>query len=701
MREKIVALALLLVGGLVYQPLTAQRKVCGFDELHEKNLANSAEFRQRDAESELQYQAYVNSPNKTASVVKTIPVVVHVIQTSNHNLVTMDMITSQIEVLNEDFRKKPGTPGDGMGVDTEYEFCLASIDPNGCPTDGVNRIVNPALAYHDRNVAQAQMKGLSQWDPYRYLNIWVPRTIETTSSNGDVIGYATFPTNLAVQSNLDGVVIHSGFFGRNTSPQYGGRTTTHEIGHWLGLYHPFQGGCTGASSTNCTIFGDRVCDTPQAFEANFNCPTGVNSCVDSPFDYPDQIDNYMDYADGGCQSRFTQGQKDRMDYHTVNYRSILISANNLSVTGCDGSPAPGCAPTADFIASNAYSCPSYTVQFTDISVGPATSWNWTFQGGTPATSTDQNPVVTYSAPGTYDVTLAVTNSMGNATESKSSYVTISSSVAPPLQEGFESATTLPLGWSLFDGDGATAWEVVTGVGSNGSNQCMKVNNFKAENAGSADDLITNSVNLAYSTEAWLTFDRCYKRFNGFQVDTLRVAASIDCGNTWTLLEERSGIDVTTVGGFSSGLEFIPNASSTWVTDSIRLDSFVGNDAVKIRFQVVSGNGQSMYIDNVNLGFVPVNAADAVNLDWSMSVAPNPFTERLSINYDIAKASELTLSLTDLSGKVIYSQSTGRQAPGNYQISLPDNVVNGLAAGLYFLRGESQFGNITRKLIKQD
>ncbi|HHG85431.1 MAG TPA: PKD domain-containing protein, partial [Bacteroidetes bacterium] len=575
-----------------------------------------------------------------------------------------------------------------------------TIDPNGCPTDGVNRIVNPALAYHDRNVAQAQMKALSQWDPYRYLNIWVPRTIETNSTNGAVIGYATFPFNLATQPNLDGVVIHSGFFGREGDPQYLGRTTTHEVGHWMGLFHTFQGGCAGASSASCTLFGDHVCDTPQAANPNFNCPSGVNSCTDTPIDHPDQIDNYMDYADGICQSRYTQGQKDRMDYHVINYRSILISANNLTVTGCDGSAAPGCSPTADFLASNISSCPNYAVQFTDDSQGPATSWNWTFQNGTPSTSTDQNPLITYANPGTFDVTLSVTNSHGTANVTKSSFITISAPSAPPFSEDFESLTTLPIGWTFYDGDGATQWELVTGVGNN-SNKCVKINNFKADNAGSNDNLITNSYDLSFAIAAELTFDRCYKRYNGFQVDTLRIGVSTDCGESWTIVDERSGVNVTTVGGFSSGLEYIPNASSAWVTDTIDLNTFIGNNAVKFRFQVTSGNGQSMYLDNVNLTFISVGAAEASQLDWSMAVSPNPFSNSLSVNYDLAKASKLKITLLDITGKVIWEQAKTRQIPGKYQEKLPEGLISNLPNGLYFLKGESQLGSITHKLIKQD
>lgn len=699
--QKLFAALILLAGSFSIASVHAQNHSCGFDELLDQNQQQNPAVIQAIEKAELGYQEYTERSNRVAGGVVTIPVVVHVIQSSNHNLVTMVDIQSQIDILNEDYRKMANTPGDGLGVDTYYEFCLASIDPNGCPTDGVIRIVDPVLAYHNRDVAQAQMKGASQWSPYKYLNMWVPRVIDTPGQGGgSVIGYATFPTNLAIQSSLDGVVIHSGFFGRYSDQQYQGRTATHEVGHWMGLYHTFQGGCTGSSSTNCTSQGDRVCDTPQAMEANYQCPSGVNSCVDTPVDNPDQIDNYMDYADGTCQSRFTQGQKDRMDYFMVNFRGQLIAPANTVASGCDGSTSPGCAPDADFSAKNLASCPNNMVEFTDESFGPATSWSWTFQGGTPATSTDQNPTVSYSAAGTYTVTLDVTNSFGTASETKTSYITITDPMLPPLVESFEASTNLPSGWTSINFDESTGWEVVA-VPSTDGNNAIKVNNYGNFNNGSNDDLISPSLNLSHTTEASISFDRCYKRYNPQTLDTLRVDVSTDCGDSWTNLYDKTGIDLVTVGGFASAFEFVPSPTSDWFSDTISLDSFVGFSEVKIRFRCTSGAAQALYLDNINMNFTAVSAAEAAENNWSLNVGPNPFTDRLDINFEMVKPSNMEVKLLDITGKVLYRHNMGRQAPGMHRESVDATALNSLAPGIYFLRAETQFGTIVRKLVKMN
>ncbi|MEM6268169.1 MAG: M43 family zinc metalloprotease [Bacteroidota bacterium] len=699
--DKLLATAFVLILGAFSGQLQAQKHDCGTHDLFEHT--QDPQMLRTYEQAETEYREYLKTPRRS-SVVRTIPVVVHVVQSSNHNLVTMEDIQSQIDILNEDFRKITGTPGDGQGVDTEYEFCLASIDPNGCPTDGVVRVVDPQLAYHDRNVAQATMKGASQWDPYRYLNMWVPRVIDTQSSQGgEVIGYATFPNNLGIQTNLDGVVIHSGFFGRFSNQQYQGRTGTHEVGHWMGLFHTFQNGCQGASSTTCTVQGDRVCDTPQAIEPNYNCPSGVNSCTDTPFDNDDQIDNYMDYADGVCQSQFTAGQKDRMDFFMINFRGQLIAASNTAATGCDGSMSPGCTPRADFFAENEASCPGQLIQFRDNSFGPATSWNWSFAGGTPNTSSMQNPTISYANPGTYGVTLEVTNAFGNDTETKSGFITVAGPINPPIAEDFDASTSLPIDWTVLNPDLATTWEVAAGVDPNGGN-AIKVNNYIADefgafNEGSNDDLITQAINLSNATEAFVTYERCYKRFNPTTLDTLRLAVSTDCGDNWTQVKEATGLDLVTVAGFSSAFEYVPNANSAWVTDTVRLDSFVGSGTVKLRFRVTSGAAQSVYLDNINLGFVAVSSAEAANSIWSLNVGPNPFTERLEVRYALAKPAEMEFSITDLTGRVLHSVALGRKAPGNHVARIPSATLSSLAPGVYFLRADSPLGTITRKLVK--
>lgn len=694
--KTIVAFAAVILAALGL-PLQAQQHVCGTDQLMEKRLQQYPELREHQEQAELQYQSYVEniSTNRRAGGVQTIPVVVHIIQTSAVETVSDADVYSQIDVLNEDFRKIAGTAGDGGGVDTQYEFCLASIDPSGCPTDGINRLINPGLAFHNQD-DEALLKGLIQWDPSMYLNIWVPRTIETSNSAGSVIGYATFPTWITFQPQLDGIVVHSGFFGRNSNPTYIGRTTTHEVGHWLGLFHTFQSACTGNTAGSCANAGDRVCDTPQAMEPNFGCPN-INSCTDSPVDDPDQIENYMDYANGNCQNMFTQGQVDRMDFFTGAYRSNTPSASNQSETGCDGTVSPGCVPTAEFSSDLVNACVGQQVTFSDLSSGPAESWFWEFQGGTPATDTTPTPTVTYSQPGIYNVKLTVTNGLGTDDEFKISYVNVTEASLPPLAEDFESIFFLPQGWYVENLGGTQNWERTNAAAASG-NWSMVVENWQANNAGNFFTMNTNVFDLSGLGIAQLSWDYSYKRYNAFQLDTFSVRVSSDCGSTWNTIWEEGGIFLPTVPGNSIASAWVPSDSSHWRTVTVDIDSFAGEPDIRFQFKVKSGNGSNLYLDNINMSALVASPESAVP-NWAITVRPNPFRDEPIVDYKLAKSGTVKFSLMDINGRVLYRHDTGRLAPGKYTLPANAELYNSLSDGVYFLKAESEFGQVTKKLIK--
>lgn len=697
-----IGIRLLAIGSLVAGTswgLMGQNRVCGSDELHQQMLDNPR-YRQSMEQLEADYQEHVANPRNfhTEGGVRKIPVVFHIIQSSDIPLVQEADCQSQIDVLNEDYRKIAGTPGSGNGVDCMYEFCLATIDPNGCPTTGINRVVAPQWAYHEQTNA-VQMKGLIQWDPYRYLNIWVPRTIETSTSSGQIIGYATFPYNITVAPFLDGVVIHSGYLGRDGDPTYRGRTGTHEVGHWLGLFHTFQNACQGNTANTCAAQGDRVCDTPQAFEANFGCPS-INSCTDSPVDNPDQIENYMDYSDGVCQSMFTLGQKDRMDFYTNSVRSQIWSPANLTATGCDGTVSPGCTPASNFMADNVIVCPGTPVQFTDISLHTPTSWSWSFPGGNPSTSTLQNPIVTYSTPGSYDVTLVATNSTGNATEVKFSYLEVVAPTASTLVQGFEGILSLPQGWVVTDNQGIETWKLTSAARSEGQNS-MKVKNFEQRNAGETMKLHSNPFTFQNVLTASMTFDYSYKKYSGLTSDKLAIQISTDCGATWQEVWSKAGPFLATVAGNAASSEWVPTQSTQWMSDTVNLDSFAGQPNLRARFDFVSGGGQSLYLDNINMTTTMVSSPDAAALGWDFQVAPNPFRDNLRIRYTLAKPGELGFVLTDMSGKVMLDFNTGRQSAGSHELPVTSGLFKSLPAGVYFLKGTGAAGAVTRKLVKMD
>src|SRR5262249_36658410 len=172
----------------------------------------------------------------------------------------------------------------------------------------------------------------------KYLNIWIGGRINDPSV-GDLLGYAQFPGGAAA---TDGVVIAYDAFGNTgaaAAPYNLGRTATHEIGHWLGLFHTFQGGCAGATAATCGTAGDRVCDTPQSSGPTFGCPGVTNTCTDSPIDYNSQTMNYMDYTDDACMYMFTSGQSQRVDASLFVARAAILGSDALVPP-----PSGGAAP---------------------------------------------------------------------------------------------------------------------------------------------------------------------------------------------------------------------------------------------------------------------------------------------------------------------------------------------------------------------
>ncbi|WP_136667708.1 M43 family zinc metalloprotease [Flavobacterium sp. H122] len=247
----------------------------------------------------------------------TIPVVVHVV----HNgavagtapNIDDQQVESQIEVLNNDFRKIIGTPGynlNPVGVDTQIQFALAKVDQKGNPTNGIDRVYYNHDTWTMDEIEEV-LKPQTVWNPSEYLNMWT-----VAFSDSSLLGYAQFPDanglpGLDASGGLgttDGVVSNYTYFGSRliypngiyADVQYDkGRTMTHEVGHWFGLRHIW-------GDASC---GDDYCaDTPTAHAANYDCPAVVN-CDNTG---NEMVENYMDYTDDSCMNIFTQNQKDRM-----------------------------------------------------------------------------------------------------------------------------------------------------------------------------------------------------------------------------------------------------------------------------------------------------------------------------------------------------------------------------------------------------
>jgi hypothetical protein len=257
----------------------------------------------------------------------TIPVVVHVIHNRangtiggvNNPNITDAQIISQIDVLNKDYQRKnvdtTNTPliYKNIAANTKIKFCLANTDPNGKPSTGINRVYNNKSIYYYTD--ELLLKSLSYWPSNQYLNIWVCDLRGMTSSEL-LLGYAQAPGGPIIgldpsdgEPTTDGVVIYYKVFGTTGEllpPFNQGRTTTHEVGHWLGLRHPWG----DYESGDCNL-SDYCDDTPTCTDA-YNAQIITNCISIIQCSKRRMIDNYMDYSEDGCFNLFTLDQKARM-----------------------------------------------------------------------------------------------------------------------------------------------------------------------------------------------------------------------------------------------------------------------------------------------------------------------------------------------------------------------------------------------------
>lgn len=315
--------------------LYAQKVRCGTTEYEDFLFSQNPELRLKKEGSIDYIYNYLNSEifttHRSISNVITIPVVVHLI---GNNIIAAcsSKVQEQIDILNQDYRKLPGTNGAGNGVDTKIQFCLAKTAPNGSLTSGIDNVVGTyasiwqTFASDNASNSDATLKNLSHWPAEKYLNLYVVERIQSKNQNGEIVdlyGYATPPWNLGTFPFRDGVVIERSSFGLTTGDANLGRTATHEIGHWLGLFHTFESGCL---NTDCKKNGDACCDTPPASAPSFSCSI-KNSCnTDNP-DLVDQIQNYMDYSPDACMNMFTQDQSNRMFaiLNSIRYYALFSS----------------------------------------------------------------------------------------------------------------------------------------------------------------------------------------------------------------------------------------------------------------------------------------------------------------------------------------------------------------------------------------
>lgn len=343
---------------LVHLELKSQDFIgCGSDLLLEASLIDHPERVDKFNEFRLNTIERISVNNKNNSSdnnVIRIPVVFHLI---GNNVCSQapTKIDEQIDILNEDFRKVAGSLGDGDGVDTKIEFCLATFKPNGTtPSTGITyHYDNPSdpyptnwTIYNHMPVSphETKIKSTVQWDPNKFLNIWVVEGMQVRDASeqylGELFGFASWPFNLATSPERDCVVLNLGTLGKQPGHPDGkteGRVLTHEIGHWLNLFHVWGPYGNSSCAEDDDVDDTPICSNPKWTASPVCAP--LNQCVTEnnlvgSFSLR-PIENYMDYSDDGCMNAFTQGQKERMRDALITTRRSIIE-NSAKYIDCLG-----------------------------------------------------------------------------------------------------------------------------------------------------------------------------------------------------------------------------------------------------------------------------------------------------------------------------------------------------------------------------
>jgi hypothetical protein len=433
---------------------TAQR-ICGSADHYQEMLQNNPSFAQQRQLIETQTTNYENNSSNHKRAVVTIPVVFHVVYNTTIQNVSDAQIQSQLTVLNADFRKLNADASlvpsafAGLAADCEIQFCLAQQDPTGLATTGIIRKSTTSTSFSTNDaVKYAAQGGSTIWDRNKYLNIWV------CNLSGGVLGYAQFPGGPAA---TDGVVITYtalGTMGTAASPYNKGRTATHEVGHWVNLFHIW-----GDDGTACTG-SDLVGDTPNQADENYGCPTFPQvSCSNGT--NGDMFMNYMDYTDDACMYMFTTGQKTRV--------SALFAAGGSRVslatsTGCNAPSVATCG-NASGLSSSSITSTGATISWTAVS--GATSYNVQHKLSTATTwttltaSTTSSILTGLTAGSTYNFQIQAVCASGTGTYVASTFTTTTATSSCGNPTGLTatsiSTTGATLGWTAVSG--ATSYNV--------------------------------------------------------------------------------------------------------------------------------------------------------------------------------------------------------------------------------------------------
>lgn len=635
---------LLLLAGIT----TAQHRSCAAEEVLQQQLLDNPSMRQEVERIVQHTRQFVERGGAQDRLVVTIPVVVHVVYYNSTQNISEAQITSQLDVLNADFRRLNADAGNtpsawqGIAADCEVNFCMAQQAPSGNPTNGIVRVQTSVNGFSTNdNVKFSSTGGSNIWNRDKYLNIWV------CNLSSGLLGYAQFPGGPA---NTDGVVIDFQAFGTNGTAQAPfnlGRTATHEVGHWLNCYHIW-----GDDGTACTGT-DQVSDTPNQADENYGCPVfPVISCNNGP--NGDMFMNYMDYTDDGCMNVFTTGQKNRMQalFASGGFRAPLTTSN-----GCQ---APtGCGTPGSLAATNITQT-SATLNWGAVS--SATSYNLQWKVSTSSTWTTVSNLT------------AISYNLAN--------------LAAGTTYNFQVQAVC--GSSTGSYSAAASFTTTSGGGGGCADQYEPNNTRNTARSIPVNTSFTAQIKTATDVDWYLFGNTSSQKHFKLELTTLPFDYDLKLYRNGTLLAVSENPNTTDE-------IIVYNNGSVSTAYYAQIYGYNGAFSGTQCYTFIARRSASPYrTDGTTDGPEEVLEIPVVFENAGFGIFPNPAFSLVTIEVPMQNEADVQVSVMDPAGKVALQQNA-RMSKGDNQMNFD---VNSLPNGVYFVQVRTGETVKTRKLVVQ-
>ncbi len=577
----------------------------------------------------------------------TIPVVFHVVYNTTAQNISDAKCIAQLNQLNLDFARLNTDAGNtpaafsGLAANTQVQFCLAQRDPSGNATTGIIHKSTTSTSFSSNdNVKRTANGGDNAWDATKYLNIW------TCNLSGGLLGYAQFPGGSA---STDGVVVLYSSVGSMTSPgtatpYHLGRTTTHEVGHWLNLYHIW------GDESACNA-DDNVSDTPKQKAENYGCPTYPQTTQSggrcSTTDPSSMYMNYMDYTDDGCMNMFSAGQAVRMQALFASGGSRVAMVSSL-----------GCTPP-----TGGGTCNVPTGQTTTGITTTTATLNWSAATG----AVSYNVQYRIVGAGSWTSTTSTTTSKS-----------LSGLVAATNYE-WQVKTVCSAGSSAFSGSSTFT---TSSTGGGGCSDTYEPN----ESRTAAKTVSTNThITGLIST----TTDKDYFKFTTTSPNTnVKIDLTNLAGDYDIKLLNSSGTTLVTSQNGGTTAEQIKRNTTSAATYYVYIYGYQGANSSTVCYDLLISTRSTAWRESADAINEPVAAEN------NMVVYPNPADGIVNVSFNGVTNSTANVRITDMVGKIIATRNV-TVTEGNNKVSFD---LSQYSKGIYLVELSNESNHSVQRLM---